>query len=131
MCHHRLIRLSIIPLALALGPFARAQAAADACAVRAGTMLDALGRKDYAAASATMGAKLRAAPQQKMLASMWEALIRHNWGPYRSHGEATVRRNGDGSTTIRLPLQFDHGATTATITCDPQQAGAIDEFVLL
>ncbi|MHB1058876.1 MAG: hypothetical protein ACYC0F_13445 [Rhodanobacter sp.] len=106
-----------------------AQAAPGTCATRAASMLDALGRNDYAAASREMGAPLQA--QQKMLISMWEALIRNNWGPYRSHGEAATIVDDATATTIRLPLQFDHGSTTATITCHPKEGGAIDEFVLL
>lgn len=121
--------LLIIPLTLL--PLTAAQAATSACEKKASTMLDALGHKDYALASREMGTQLQAAPQQKMLISIWEALIRNNWGPYRSHGAAESVSNGDGSTTIKLPLQFDHGTTTATITCDPKQGGAVDEFVLL
>lgn len=108
-----------------------AQATPAACATRAGTMLDALGRNDYAAASREMGAPLQAAAQQKMLISMWEALIRNNWGPYRSHGEASTIVDDGTITKIKLPLQFDHGSTTATITCNPKEDGAIDELVLL
>ena len=108
-----------------------AHAVPGACATRAATMLDALGRNDYAAASREMGPPLQAAAQQKMLISMWEALIRNNWGPYRSHGEATTIVDDGTVTTIKLPLQFDHGSTTATITCHPKQGGAVDEFVLL
>jgi hypothetical protein len=108
-----------------------AQAAPDACATKAATMLDALGRKDYVAASREMGPQLQAAAQQKMLISMWEALIKDNWGPYRSHGEAGTIVDDGTVTRIRLPLQFDHGSTTATITCNTKDGGAIDEFVLL
>lgn len=108
-----------------------AQAAPGACATRASSMLDALGRNDYPAASREMGPSLQAAAQQKMLISMWEALIRNNWGPYRSHGEATTIVDDGTATTIKLPLQFDHGSTTATITCNPKEGGAIDELVLL
>jgi hypothetical protein len=121
--------LLLLPLALA--PFAHARAATTECETKATAMLDALGRKDYAAASRDMGALLRTAPQQKVLISMWEALIRDNWGPYRSHGEGTAAANNGGTNTIRLPLQFDHGATTATITCDPKEGGAVTDFVLL
>lgn len=108
-----------------------AQAAPGTCATRAGSMLDALGRNDYPAASREMGPSLQAAAQQKMLISMWEALIRNNWGPYRSHGEATTIVDDGTATKIKLPLQFDHGSTTATITCNPKEGGAIDELVLL
>lgn len=108
-----------------------AQAAPGTCATRAGNMLDALGRNDYSAASREMGPPLQAAAQQKMLISMWEALIRNNWGSYRSHGEATTIVDDGTATTIKLPLQFDHGSTTATITCNPKEGGAIDELVLL
>jgi hypothetical protein len=94
-------------------------------------MLDALGHHDYAAASQHMGASLQAPQQQKMLISMWEALIKDNWGPYRSHGEADTLVDDGTVTRIRLPLQFDHGSTTATITCNTKDGGAIDEFVLL
>lgn len=126
---HYLALLLTIPLTLT--PLTRTQAATSACETKAGAMLDALGRKDYVAASHEMGAQLQAAAQQKMLISIWETLIRNNWGPYRSHGAAESVSNGDGSTTIRLPLQFDHGSTTATITCTAKENGAIDEFVLL
>lgn len=119
----------ILPLTLAT--FACAQAAPGACEAHATAMLDALGHRDYAAASQHMGAQLQAPQQQKMLISMWEALIRNNWGPYQSHGAAETIANGDGSTTLRLPLHFDHGETTATITCDAKAGGAIAEFVLL
>ena len=108
-----------------------AQAAPGTCATRAGSMLDALGRKDYAAASREMAPKLQEPQQQKMLISMWEALIKNNWGAYRSHGEAETVASDDRGTTLKLPLQFDHGSTTATITCNPKEGGAIDELVLL
>jgi hypothetical protein len=117
-------------LFLAIGINA-AQAAPGACATRAIAMLDALGHHDYAAASQHMGASLKAPQQQKMLISMWEALIKNNWGPYQSHGEAETIANDDRATMIKLPLQFDHGNTTATITCNAKEGGAIDEFVLL
>ena len=108
-----------------------AHAVPGACATRAATMLDALGRNDYAAAKAQMGPSLQDAQQQKMLISMWEALIKNNWGPYRSHGEATTLVNDGTITTIKLPLQFDRGSTTATISCHAKNGGAIDELVLL
>jgi hypothetical protein len=66
-----------------------------------------------------------------MLISMWEALIRDSWGPYQSHGDASPIVDDGTATSIRLPLQFKHGSTTATITCHPTRGGAIDEFVLL
>ena len=108
-----------------------AHAAPGACATRAATMLDALGRNDYAAAKAQMGPSLQDAQQQKMLISMWEALIRNNWGPYRSHGDATTLVDNGVVTTISLPLQFDHGSTNATISCHAKDGGAIGEVVLL
>ncbi|QRP62825.1 hypothetical protein I6J77_11855 [Rhodanobacter sp. FDAARGOS 1247] len=108
-----------------------AQAAPGSCATRAATMLDALGRNDYAAAGREMGPQLQGPQQQKMLISMWEALIKNNWGPYRSHGEATTLVDDGTVTRIRLPLQFDHGSTTATISCHAKDGGAIGEFVLL
>ena len=108
-----------------------AQAAPGSCATRAATMLDALGRNDYAAAKAEMGPSLQDAQQQKMLISMWEALIRNNWGPYRSHGDATTLVDDGTVTRIRLPLQFDHGSTNATISCHAKDGGAIGELVLL
>lgn len=127
----RVPRLALpLIMLLTLVPLAPAQAGPGACASRADTMLDALGRKDYAAASREMGAQLQAAPQQKMLISIWEALIRNNLGPYRSHGTAETVANDNNSTTIKLPLQFDHGAIVATITCNHKEGGAVDEFVL-
>ena len=108
-----------------------AQAAPGACATKAATMLDALGRKDYVAASREMGPSLQDEQQQKMLISMWEALIRNNWGPYRSHGEASTLVDDGTVTRIRLPLQFDHGDTNATISCHAKNGGTIDELVLL
>jgi hypothetical protein len=119
----------ILPFALAT--FSHAQAAPGACETKAAAMLDALGHHDYAAASHHMGAQLQEPQQQKMLISMWEALIKNNWGPYQSHGEAETIVSDDRATTIKLPLQFDHGTTTATITCNAKEGGAIDEFVLL
>lgn len=121
--------LLLIPLTLA--PFASVRATAEACAGKAAAMLDALGHEDYATARSHMGAKLQAEPQQKMLVSMWQALLRDSWGPYQSHGAASTVVDDGRATTIRLPLQFARGATTATITCDAEQGGAIDEFVLL
>jgi hypothetical protein len=108
-----------------------AQAAPGACATKAIAMLDALGHHDYAAASQHMGASLQAPQQQKMLISLWEALIKNNWGPYQPHGKAETIASDARATTIRLPLQFDHGSTTATITCNAKAGGAIDELVLL
>jgi hypothetical protein len=126
---HRLALLLLIPLALA--PFTPALATPAACAAKAATMLDALGHKDYTAASRLMGPQLQQPQQQKMLISMWEALIRDSWGPYQSHGDASTIVDDGTATSIRLPLQFEHGSTTATITCHPKRGGAIDEFVLL
>jgi hypothetical protein len=126
---HRRALLLLIPLALA--PFTPVLASPAACAAKASTMLDALGRKDYAAANRLMGSQLQQPQQQQMLISMWEALIRDNWGPYQSHGDASTIVDDGTAFTIRLPLQFEHGSTTATITCHPKSGGAIDEFVLL
>jgi hypothetical protein len=126
---HRPALLVLIPLAVA--PFAPALASPADCAGKAATMLDALGHKDYAAASRLVGSQLQQPRQQQMLISMWEALVRDNWGPYQSHGDASTIVDDGTATTIRLPLQFEHGSTTATITCNPARGGAIDELVLL
>jgi hypothetical protein len=124
---HRPALLLILPLVLA--PLAHAHAAPGACETKAIALIDAMARHDYDTAKGHLDEHLRANSGQ--MGSMWESLVHDVWGPYRSHGEAQATLNGDGTTTIRLPLQFDHGETTTTITCNPKEGGAVDEFVLL
>jgi hypothetical protein len=119
--------LSLIPLALASSAYA--QAAPLSCEGKSIATIEALAAHDHAGARRYLDAALVANSQR--MEPMWDALIAQNWGPYRSHGKAEVIANGDHTTTVRLPLEFDHGATTSTLTCDPKHGGAIVEFSLL
>ncbi|HET6806419.1 MAG TPA: hypothetical protein VFH59_13360 [Frateuria sp.] len=108
---------------------AHAAAAADTCTARAAALFDALGHGDYEAASRQMDAKLRAQSFPQPLPAMWEALIKNNYGAYRGHGEGTATRNGDGTTTVSMPLEFERSSWTYRVTCDPRQGG-IDEMLM-
>lgn len=121
-------RLLLPLLSFAVASVAHAQPAAT-CQAEAIETIEALARHDHGGARRYLDATLVANSQQ--MEAMWDALVQQNWGPYRSHGEAEATANGDRTTTVRLPLQFEHGQTTATLTCDPKQSGAIVEFSLL
>lgn len=114
---------------LALTSLAHAQAAPVSCEGKSIATIEALARHDHEGARRYLGAQLVANSQQ--MEPMWDAMVEQNWGPYRTHGPAGITANGDRTTTVRLPLEFDHGATTATFTCDPKEGGAIVEFALL
>lgn len=123
-------RMLVLALAaLATSPGHATPAAADTCVARAGALFDALGRGDYQAASRLMDAKLRAQSFPQPLPGMWEALIKNNYGAYRGHGEGTATRNGDGTTTVAMPLQFERMSWTYRVTCDPRQGG-IDQLLM-
>lgn len=123
---HRLVLL-LAPFALA--PLAHAQEAPVSCEGKSIATIEALARHDHDGARRYLSAMLVSNSQR--MEPMWDALIEQSWGPYASHGKAETIANGDHTTTVRLPLAFDHGATTATFTCDPKQGGAIVEFALL
>jgi len=123
---NRYASLLLIPLAFV--PASHARATPHDCTAKAVATIEALARHDHDGARRDLDAQLRANSQQ--MEPMWDALVRQNWGPYRSHGRAESITRG-GRTTVRLPLEFDHGQTTATFTCDPKEAGAIAEFSLL
>lgn len=118
----------LAPLA-ALAVQAHAQTAPVTCAARSIATIEALARHDHDGARRYLDAVLQSNSQQ--MEPMWDAMIEQNWGPYRSHGVPEEIANGDHTTTVRLPLTFDHGATTSTLTCDPRAGGAIVEFSLL
>ena len=114
---------------LALASIAHAQVVPANCAAKAVATIEALARHDHDGARRNLDAQLVANSRQ--MEPMWDALIEQNWGPYRSHDSAETTANGDHTTTVRLPLRFDHGETTATFTCSPKEGGAIAEFSLL
>jgi len=97
---------------------------------KAGALFDALGRADYHAAAALMDAKLRGQSFPKPLPAMWEAMVKNNLGAYRGHGEGAATRNGDGTTTVSMPLKFERMDWTYLVTCDGAQGGAIDQLVM-
>lgn len=121
----------MLPLVLlaTMTPPAHALTTPDACPARAIATIEALARHDHDGARRQLDTQLRAHSQQ--MEPMWDALVRDNWGPYRSHGTAETRPNAGGVTTVRLPLEFEHGQTTATFTCNGKEGGAISEFSLL
>ncbi|HEX5306013.1 MAG TPA: hypothetical protein VFW82_08010 [Dyella sp.] len=121
--------LVLATAAFAVVPAAHA-AAAESCTARAGALFDALGHGDYQAASRLMDARLRAQSFPQPLPAMWEALIKNNYGAYRGHGEGTATRNGDGTTTVSIPLEFERSSWTYRVTCDARQGGAIDEMLM-
>ena len=106
--------------------FAAAQP--DDCAYVAGRMFDSLGHRDYSGAAFMMDGELRAHSFPKQLPSMWDALLKNNFGAYRSHGEATVTHNADGTTTLSMPLQFERMSPSFLVTCDA--AGTVHDFSL-
>ena len=118
--------LLLIPFAFV--PVSGARATGRDCTAKAVATIEALARHDHEGARRDLDAQLRANSQQ--MEPMWDALVRQNWGPYRSHGQAESTTSG-ARTSVRLPLEFEHGQTTATITCDPKEGGAIAEFSLL
>lgn len=121
-----------LPLLLPFAAFAvqaHAQAVPVSCSGKFIATIEALARHDHDGARRYLDAALQTNSQQ--MEPMWDALIEQNWGPYRSHGVPEEIANGDHTTTVRLPLEFDHGATTSTLTCDPKAGGAIVEFSLL
>jgi hypothetical protein len=120
---------SVTLLLLALAPIAHAQTPPLSCEGRSIATIEALAHHDHEGARRYLSAELVSNSQR--MEPMWDAMIEQNWGPYGSHGKAETIANGDHTTTVRLPLTFDHGATTATLTCDPKQGGAIVEFSLL
>lgn len=122
----------LLPLLAPLGAFtipSHAQVAPVSCAARSIATIEALANHDHDGARRYLDAVLQSNSQQ--MEPMWDAMIEQNWGPYRSHGVPEEIANGDHTTTVRLPLTFDHGATTSTLTCDPRAGGAIVEFSLL
>ncbi|MBP1472668.1 hypothetical protein J7I44_00015 [Frateuria sp. MAH-13] len=122
----------LLPLLAPLGAFtipSHAQVAPVSCAARSIATIEALANHDHDGARRYLDAVLQSNSQQ--MEPMWDAMIEQNWGPYRSHGVPEEIANGDHTTTVRLPLTFDHGATTSTLTCDPKAGGAIVEFSLL
>lgn len=125
---HLLVLPLLAPLA-AFAPQAHAQAAPTTCSGKSIATIEALARHDHDGARRYLDAVLQSNSQQ--MEPMWDAMVEQNWGPYRSHGEPQETVNGDHTTTVRLPLAFDHGATTSTLTCDPKAGGAIVEFSLL
>jgi hypothetical protein len=129
----RTSRFHLLVLAAVAAPFCAppTHAAPDPCAAKAGAMFDALGRGDYAAATRDMDEHLRSVSMPSMLPRMWEGLTRNGLGAYRSHGEATATRNGDGTTTVSLPATFERTTQSFSVTCDPKKGGAIVEMVLL
>ncbi|UGB37395.1 hypothetical protein [Frateuria soli] len=123
-------RLNLLLAALAVfAAQAHAQAAHVTCSARSIATIEALARHDHDGARRYLDVALQSNSQR--MESMWDALIEHNWGAYRSHGVPEETAHGDHTTTVRLPLRFDHGATTSTLTCDPRAGGAIVEFSLL
>jgi len=123
---NRYALLLLTPLAFV--PVSHVRATPGDCTAKAVATIEALARHDHDGARRDLDPQLRANSQQ--MEPMWDALVRQNWGPYRSRGAAESTTNGD-RTTVRLPLEFDHGQTTATVTCDPKEGGAIVEFSLL
>jgi len=124
--------LLVLPLLAPLAAFAaqaHAQTAPTTCSGKAIATIEALAHHDHDGARRYLDAVLQSNSQQ--MEPMWDAMVDQNWGPYRSHGKPEETANGDRTTTVRLPLQFDHGATTSTLTCDPKAGGAIVEFSLL
>jgi hypothetical protein len=102
----------------------------DGCAYRAGLMFDALGHRDYSTAAFQMDGHLQAQSFPKLLPSMWNALLDNNYGAYLGHGEATVTRNADGTTTLSIPLQFERMTPSYRVTCDPEPSSTVREFVM-
>ncbi len=112
---------------IALPSFA-ATAPSDACVTRAGRLFDALGERDYDAVAGLMDPQLRANSFPTLLPAMWDSLVKNNYGAYLSHGQATAMHNGDGTTTVSMPLNFERMTTAYRVTCD--QGGAVDELVM-
>lgn len=102
----------------------------DGCAYVAGRMFDSLGHRDYSGAAFMMDGQLQAHSFPKALPSMWDALLKDNFGAYRGHGQATVTHNADGTTTLSMPLHFERMEPTFVVTCDPAPSNTVREFAM-
>ncbi|MEI7036351.1 hypothetical protein [Fulvimonas yonginensis] len=126
----RLVLLAGV-VALPPAPAPAAGAAADPCVAHADALLGALGRHDYAAAAREMDAHMRQISFPRQLPDLWDSLVGDSgFGAYLSHGDPTVVRNEDGSTTVQVPLRFARFTPTGWLTCDPVQGEGVDSFDL-
>ncbi len=113
----RLTALMLLGLAAA-GTLPAAHAATPTCAEEATGMLDAMGKADYDAARKNMDGFMLMMFSADSLKANWAALT-DKYGAYRSHGTADASVGKDGSSTVKIPLDFANGHPTAVILCSP------------
>lgn len=100
---------SVLPVAHATG---------QTCAEEATAMLDAIGKADFSAARKNMDGFMLMMFSADALKDNWAALA-EKYGAYQSHGAADASVDQDGSSTVKIPLDFANGHPTAVILCRP------------
>jgi hypothetical protein len=94
------------------------------CGTRASTVLDALEREDYGAATADFDDALGAALPAEKLAQAWQSLA-PRYGRLTARGQAHTSE-ADHYIAVTIALVFERGTLTAQVACD--DSGAIAGF---
>lgn len=87
-----------------------------ACEKLSETMLDALGKGDYANAGKAFNNEMKKALPAAKLQEAWESLLT-NFGPPQMRGEPQGKRD-KGLAAIYTPLKFERGNLVSQVACD-------------
>lgn len=88
----------------------------EACGERSAALLAALGKDDYAAATADFDAQMKSLLGPQKLAATWTA-ITAQFGKLQSLGPAQSVMYGDDPMVV-TPVRFEKAGLTAQVACD-------------
>lgn len=121
------LRQTGLVAALMAAASASAQTPPD-CAERAVRLLNAIESGQYAAAEADFSPEMRSALPPEALRSLIEEQLASKLGRLQAIGEGATEIVG-ASRVVGVPLRFERGALTATVSCDAE--GTVTGFHLL